>query len=303
MSTNNSSDGKKPRSSPGNGTGFQSPSASPSNRPEQKKRATPPKAQRDTRNLQRLDRNGISLEHRLREEIKHPLRKPKQTLFGAFAFSATLGFFITLGRFAAVSDDSATQLFTNVAVNLTAASLFAYLTWTQVQFGRRSLNSIAGIPQARDLPIKRVSSSPSLTIPSWLSTGPQRLSSLLTTFDTVLVVGRKSELEKYLKRCQSTAENPQPAVALVVFATDFDKRNEEAYASGADAIALGEVKRDKDWLSWLANTLPSKRNIAVFRFARSDKAVNAADTYFVTQDLPASAPLPVEVVATSASVS
>lgn len=241
------------------------------------------------------------MEHRLREEIKHPLRKPKQTLFGALAFSATLGFFITIGRFAAVSDDSVTKLLTNLSVNLTAATLFAYLTWTQVQFGRRSLNSIAGVPQARDLPIKRIASSSSPTLPSWFSAGPQRLASLITAADVLLLVGRKAEIEKYLKRCQSTAERPQPAVALVAFATDVDKKDDESYASGADAIALAEVNRDRDWQAWLANSLPSKRNMAVFRFPRGDKAIDPADTYFVRQGLPASVPLPVEVVATSAS--
>lgn len=257
------------------------------------------------RKLKRVDANGISLEARLREEIIHPLRKPKLTLFGTLAFSATLGFFFALGRLAA-EKDSLALVSKNVAIDISAIALFGYLTWREVDFGRRSLNSIAGCPQPRDLPIIRqsASESSSFNLPffnrsSNSSSNNERLSSALRTSDVVIAAGRTVDLRKYLDRCMEQANYNSAAPSteydslhptLVAFSTD--RRDNTDSLTGATVAPSPVEDSMKDWINWLGDAIPPRRNIALFRIEANDSARESANAYVVTVDDPFTAPLP-----------
>lgn len=272
-------------------------------------------ASRKKRELQKLDANGISLEHRLREEIQHPLRKPKLTLFGTLSFSATLGFFFALGRLAA-NKDSVAQVSKNVVIDIAAIAVFSYLAWREVDFGRRSLNSIAGIPEPRDLrvtplPVEQrrrllpfgggrngISGTPDLTDTPKMVT----LSSLLPR-DVVVVAGRSSDVRKYLERCAAEAgyasgeaasafSTAHPAV--VAFTTDGREGDEDTF-HGATAVSGRDAESKADWVAWLGDAVPPRKNLALFRIESSDKGRDGANAYVVTVDDPLTAPLPGEV--------
>lgn len=232
--------------------------------------------------LQKMDSNGISLEHRLREEILHPLRKPKQTFFGTLAFSATLGFFFAVSRYLAKKDEFGYAA-KNIAIDVVALVLFAFLTWREFEFGRRSLNSIAGRPQARDLPIVRLQ-KPSVTVPI-LDKKP-RLSTLLGGRDLVIVAGRRVDVLKYLGRCVASSSE----AAIVAFPTDATAM--DADLIGVEAVASGEVDDKKDWIAWLRDAVPPRRNIALFKIENGDDGKDAANAYVVAVDDPIKTPLP-----------
>lgn len=305
-----------------------------------------------TRDLNKLDSNGISMEHRLREEILHPLRKPKQTLFGTLAFSATLGFFFACGRLV-VEKDSLVQVGTNVTIDVAAVALFGYLTWREFEFGRRSLNSIAGIPQPRDLPIvrfnsesnktstnssdksrKRPSSFSSSSVSSLSASGENdgnqlskiwrrltnkndnerateatdRLGTLLKSAGVVVVVaGRAVDVARYVERCARDAgyndfqNNPSLASekfdsthpALVAFITDSKEANVKLDTAAA-AVAAGSPDEKADWVAWLADAVPPRRNIVLFRVEKENGGTDAAGEYIVTVDDPDVVPLPAD---------
>lgn len=234
------------------------------------------------RDLQKRDAAGISLEHRLREEILHPLRKPKLTIFLTLAFSATLGMFFAMAR---ASRDGLQQVSLNIAVDVLAISLFGYLAWTQVQFGRRSLNSIAGCPQARDLKILQLDNSSHIpALPFRGSAKLKRLDSLLGR-DVVIVAGRAVDVEKYLERSAG-------GVRIVVVATD--STSQDNHFDRATAVASGEADHIKDWAAWLGDAVPPRKNIALFRIQEGDGGRNAANTYIVDVGSPTDLPLPAQ---------
>lgn len=265
---------------------------------------------RRQKELQKVDGNGISLEHRLREEILHPLRKPKQTLFATLAFSATLGFFIACGRLA-TARDTPTEVFTNISVDISAIALFAFLTWREFEFGRRSLNSIAGRPQPRDLPVVSINQSRvprfRLRLPFRSSTSDtgvstSRLASLLSNADILIVAGRGNDIRKYLDRCVESSNyqsNDPPSVynnkhpSLVAFAIDGRESSNGSYA-GATAVASQDNGKAADWINWLGDAVPPRRNVALFKIDARSNATEPARTYVVTIEDPLVAPLPAD---------
>lgn len=261
------------------------------------------------RELNRVDANGISLEHRLREEILHPLRKPKQTLFATLTFSAILGLFFACARLIAEKDGIA-RVSTNVAIDAAAVGLFGYLTWRELEFGRRSLNSIAGRPQPRDLSIVRLTSTPRprLRLPFRRENADaprtERLSTLLRVSDTVVVTGRLNDVQKYLDRCTVDAAYASNAALSdyspahpVIVACIIDVRDSstiENQISAATAVAASGPDSSADWVAWLGDAVPPRRNVALFRIDAQEKATDAANAYIVTINDPLSAPLPVD---------
>lgn len=261
------------------------------------------------RELSKADANGISLEHRLREEILHPLRKPKQTLFATLTFSATLGLFFACARLIAEKDGLA-RVSTNVAIDAAAVTLFGYLTWRELEFGRRSLNSIAGRPQPRDLPIvKRTASSrPRIRLPFRRdhvdAQRTERLSTLLRVSDTIIVTGRLNDVEKYLDRCAADAAYTSNAAlsdygpahpVVVACITDVrDSSTIENQISAATAFAAPGPDSSADWVAWLGDAVPPRRNVALFRISGQENATNAANAYIVTIGDPISVPLPAD---------
>lgn len=242
--------------------------------------------------LKKTDSNGISLEHRLREEIKHPLRKPKQTLFATLSFSATIGLLFAFGRLA-MERDSIYQVSKNVAIDITAILIFAYLTWREFEFGRRSLNSMAGIPQARDLPILSQQLPASVKLPFSNNFQSERLSQLLSQSDVVVVAGRREDVLKYVDRCETEPE-PEHAskkLSLVAFATDSIGTRDESFKP-AKAVASGKGEGAADWIAWLGDATPPRRNVALFRIDAKDKGSQSASSYAVAVDDPSSLPLP-----------
>lgn len=266
--------------------------------------------ERRQRDLKKLDVNGISLEHRLREEILHPLRKPKQTLFGTLTFSASLGFLIACARLA-TARDTPDQVFVNISVDVAALALFGYLTWREFDFGRRSLNSIAGRPEPRDLPI--VPLSPSFTPrlrfrlpfrPASADTAvtTSRLSSLLSKADAVIVAGRVNDIRKYLDRCTQLADyqsNDQLSKynsdhpLLIAFAVD-GRDSADAVYTGATAVAPRDNDKAADWINWLGDAIPPRRNVALFKIDARTNPKDSANAYVVTIDDPMIVPLPTD---------
>lgn len=266
--------------------------------------------ERRQRDLKKLDNNGISLEHRLREEILHPLRKPKQTLFGTLTFSASLGFLIACARLA-TARDTPDQVFVNISVDVAALALFGYLTWREFDFGRRSLNSIAGRPEPRDLPIVPLLSSfpsrlrfrlPFRPVTADTAVTTDCLSSLLSRADAVIVAGRVNDLRKYLDRCVQSADyqsNDQLSKynskhpLLVAFAID-GRDSADAVYTGATAVAPRDKDKAVDWINWLGDAVPPRRNVALFKIDARAKPKDSANAYVVTIDDPMTVPLPAE---------
>lgn len=298
-SSKSHSGSKRPRSNKNTSSGFTTSSKQPSqnisqvpasSRTDQQQNPDTPSqriSDSKTPDLQKLDANGISLEHRLREEIQHPLRRPKQTLFATLAFSATLGFFFACGRLAAEKDSFA-QVAQNVAIDIIAITVFAYLTWREYDFGRRSLNSIAGCPQPRDLPIS-IANNSSVSSLSILSS-TQRLSSLIKQSDIVIIAGRVSDLQRYIQRCIDISTD-KSAPVLVAFATDV-RENMSDVCEGADAFPASDDEAITDWVAWLGEAVPPRRNVALFRIDARDAAVLPASDYIVAVEDPISLPLP-----------
>lgn len=314
-----SSRSKRPRpekKTPGFGESKQAPSApddstqSTQTSIEQKIRDDITEEEQRQRDLKKLDNNGISLEHRLREEILHPLRKPKQTLFGTLTFSASLGFLIACARLA-TARDTPDQVVVNISVDVAALALFGYLTWREFDFGRRSLNSIAGRPEPRDLPIVPLSSSftPRLRFrlpfrPATADTAVtnDRLSSLLSKADAVVVAGRVNDIRKYLDRCVQSADyqsNDQLSKynskhpLLIAFAIDGRDSADAVYA-GATAVAPRDNDKATDWINWLGDAIPPRRNVALFKIDAKANPKDPANAYIVTIDDPMTVPLPVD---------
>lgn len=184
---------------------------------------------------------------------------------------------------ARASQDGLQQVSKNIAVDIVAISLFGYLAWREAQFGRRSLNSLAGCPQARDLKIVSLDNgSRKGALPFGGGAKVKRLDALLGR-DVVLVAGRAADVRKYLDRGGG-------GVRVVVVATD--SRNEEEGFEGATAVASGEAEHSKDWAAWLGDAVPPKKNIALFRIQEGDGGGKAANAYIVDVGLPTDLPLP-----------
>lgn len=223
------------------------------------------------------------MEDRLREEIAHPLRKPKQTLFGTLSFSALLGLFFALAR---SNKDTALHVAQNVAVDIAAIALFAWLTWREVQFGRRSLNSLAGRPQARDLQVLMLGQDGKA-----VGNGKEKMVGDLGRVDVVVAVGRAADLRKYLIRFEESRDDRPNMEKVIVFPTDVQS-NEERFYSGADAVASGETEKVKDWVAWLGDAIPPRRNVALFCIEAGDSRAGAASSYVVAVGDPSDIPLP-----------
>lgn len=248
--------------------------------------------------MQKRDAGGISLENRLREEIAHPLRKPKLTLFGTLAFSATIGALFALARLAR-GDDAPAQVAQNVAVDMIAVGLFGYLAWREVQFGRRSLNSLAGRPEARDLQVMVLDEKATQAAPVVGNGSGRRLGSLFREKDVVVVAGRAIDVRKYLGRVHAG----EGGVNLsVVTALPTDAQRQDDAFEGAAAVASGEADNTKDWTSWIGDAVPPRRNVALFSIEAGDKGQSAANTYVVAVGDPMTLPLPADAKRESADV-
>ncbi|CAN8070374.1 unnamed protein product [Agarophyton chilense] len=275
-----SSDSKRPLSKPKASSGFSAARDDTETlkqlpNPEESSDAAVEDKLKSGVDLKSVDSRGISLEHRLKEEIKHPLRKPKQTLFATLSFSAFLASPIAISRFVTHAD-SIQQLSINLLINITAVATFGYLTWRQVQFGRRALNSFAGRPQLRDLPI--ASPSEKLAVLPSLLRAPKRMSSLLRRSDVILLIGRRIQMYTYLARCKETFD-VMPS-ALVIFPTDVNS-SEEQFPIQPDAIPDRENDGNADWKAWIADVVPARRNIVVLRISRNDDATAPANAFLV----------------------
>lgn len=261
------------------------------------------------------------MEHRLREEILHPLRKPKLTLFGTLAFSATLGFFFACARLV-TDNDGLLQVSTNVAIDITAVTLFGYLTRREFEFGRRSLNSLAGIPQPRDLRIilnnyqpksnnivakwwrRRRNNSAGSSNENDNDSASQLIGELLKKADAILIVaGGRSDVLKYIERCEKEAEYNVNTTdissygkvhpALIAFATDGGFPGGMG-VEAATAVATTGVEGKTDWVAWLGEAVPPRRNVALFRIEGEEGARETASECVVAVDDPAVLPLPEE---------
>lgn len=239
--------------------------------------------------LQKRDAGGISLEDRLREEIAHPLRKPKLTLFGTLAFSATLGLLFALARLAR-ADDAPAQAAQNVAVDIVAIGLFGYLAWREVQFGRRSLNSLAGSPEARDLQVMVLGEGATQAAPVVGGGSGRRLGALFKGKDVIVVAGRAMDVRKYLTRVDADGDSSGGAV-VVALPTDTQGQEDNAF-EGAVAVASGEADNTKDWSAWIGDAVPPRKNVALFRIGAGDDGRSAANAYVVAVGEPMVLPMP-----------
>lgn len=228
--------------------------------------------------LQAADSRGVTLEHRLREELAHPLRKGKLTLFLSLAASANVGFLFALGR-AAAGKDAFDVAAVNGAVDATAVLLFGALAWREAEFGRRSVNSIAGAVQARDLPV--------LASPE-LGGRKTRLSSLLKRRDVVVAAGRSKDVTAYFARAGVAGD---PGIATVLFATD-SAQHEDSNDCNTDAVVPSDEDAVRDWVSWLGDAVPPRRSVVLFRVPRGDKQDERARAFIVCADDPEVLPLP-----------
>ena len=271
-----SSRSKRPRSD-----GFAAPTPAQSSAPKTEPETDPAVEKRnisedEQERLQKADRNGITLEHRLREEIAHPLRKPKLTLFGTLAFSATVGLFFAIAR---IQADPVERVVKNVLVDITAIVLFARLAYGQVLFGRRSLNSIAGKVQARDLGITGFKQQ--LKLP--FGSSKQRLSMLLTE-EIVIVAGRRADVLKYLGRAVASGDSQ----AVVAFSTDGNGKGQTLIG----VVAEADTDDVADWVNWLADAIPPRRNVSLFRVGKDDSTKTVANDCVVEIGDPEQLPLP-----------
>lgn len=275
---------KRPRSKPS--SGFSETPAADAPAPASEPAPNEPDAASGP-DLQKRDAGGISLEDRLREEIAHPLRKPKLTLFGTLAFSATLGLLFALARLAR-ADDAPAQVAQNVVVDIAAIGLFGYLAWREVQFGRRSLNSLAGQPEARDLRVMVIDEGAMQGVPVVGGGSGRRLGALFQGKDVVVVAGRAVDVHKYLGR---VAGEGGKSLAVVALATDA-RGEEENDFEGAVAVASGEADNTKDWSAWIGDAVPPRKNVALFRIDAGDDGRSAANAYVVAVGEPMTVPLP-----------
>lgn len=246
--------------------------------------------------MQKRDAGGISLEDRLREEIAHPLRKPKLTLFGTLAFSATLGMLFALARLVR-ADDAPAQVAQNVAVDIAAIGLFGYLAWREVQFGRRSLNSLAGRPEARDLRVMVLDEKATQAAPIVGNGSGRRLGALFRGGDVIVVAGRAADVRKYLGRIDAS-ERVTGTPLVVALPTDVQGEEENAF-EGAIAVASGEAENTKDWSSWIGDAVPPKRNVVLFKIESGDKGQSAARAYIVGVGEPMTLPMPADAKSAS----
>lgn len=183
---------------------------------------------------------------------------------------------------ARASKDGFAQVAQNVAVDIAAISLFSYLAWREVQFGRRSLNSIAGRPQARDLRVLQLNDTVKL------GTGKATNLGTLMNKKIVIVAGKSIDVEKYLGRVQHSDD-----INLVACLVDR-RGNDEIQLHPVVAIASGEADHVKDWVAWLGDAVPPRRNVAIFTIQKGDGGVNAAKAYVVAAGLPSELPLPLD---------
>ena len=234
-----------------------------------------------TPDLSKKDSNGISLETRLREEILHPLRKPRQTLFFTLAFSATVGLLVAIGRYLTNQDVFSTAAI-NITIDISAMIIFYALAWRDVDFGRRSINSLAKKTQFRDLPV--------LLLPTNSNSKPKLISRLLSD-DILLIVGKATDITKYLER-RHQSDTQHSNLQLIVFPTDAVDINASETFQSVNAVAGGDVNATQDWRSWLAEAIPPRRNIALFRINKNDSGTNPPGEYVIAAGEPNMLPLP-----------
>lgn len=234
-----------------------------------------------TPDLSKKDSNGISLETRLREEILHPLRKPRQTLFFTLGFSATIGLLVAIGRYLTKQDVFSTAAI-NVGIDISAMIIFYGLAWRDVEFGRRSINSLAKKTQLRDLPV--------LLLPTTSNSKPKLISRLLSD-DILLIVGKATDITKYLER-QDESDIQPSNLKIIVFPTDAVDINASETFESVNGVAGGDVNATQDWRSWLAEAIPPRRNVALFRINKNDGGTNSPGEYVIAAGEPDMLPLP-----------
>lgn len=193
--------------------------------------------------------------------------------------------FFALAR---VSKDGVGQVTQNVAIDIVAISLFGYLAWREVQFGRRSLNSIAGCPQTCDLKVVVPNSGTAnngLSLRNSNSGAKVRRMEALLGGDVVVVSGRGVDVKKYLER-----GGAGEGLSVVAMITDGGEATEEF--EGVAAVASGEADDMKDWVAWLGDAVPPRKNISLFRIAQGQGSGKSASGYVVAVGLPTDLPTP-----------
>lgn len=183
--------------------------------------------------LSQTDSAGITLETRLREELEHPFRSPRQTLFTTLSMSATVGLLIAITRLLARADTTVPAL-QNIAIDLLAALSFAWLALREYRFGQRSLRAMSGRPLARDLAYVRASEKGIL----------ERILSR----DVLVVVGDGKSVKTYL-------DGGVDGMNVVAFSMD-------QYDIGTGYVASPESRAD--WIAWLGPAVPPRKNVALF---------------------------------------
>lgn len=176
--------------------------------------------------------------------------------------SATLGLFFAIAR---VRADPLEHVLKNVLIDAGALSLFGYLTYREIEFGRRALNSIARRVEARDLGI--VGYKQGLSVP--VLQGKQRLS--LLQGDLVIVAGRRGDILKYLGRAVESGDS-HPVLA---FPTDGVTGGQQQQITGT--VAMANPEDVAVWVNWFGEAVPPRRNIALFRLQASDRDISAKD--------------------------
>lgn len=183
-------------------------------------------------------RPQITRDHRLREELLHPFRRPKATIFGTLCVSAFVGTLFAAGR-AALGADAPDVFLFNTAINLPAALAFGALARREVVFGRRALGVIAGCPEARDLPLGKKLRLGDVKDGAWV------------------VAGRARDLVDVLLKAE-IGEARLVAVAVDAGALEEQVLGEKVWAPAME----GDGK--KAWDAWLGGVERSRRGVAVF---------------------------------------
>lgn len=183
-------------------------------------------------------RARITRDHRLREELLHPFRRPKATIFGTLCVSAFVGTLFAVGR-AALGRDAPDVFLFNMAINLPAALAFGALARREVVFGRRALGVIASCPEARDLPVGKKLRLGDVKDGVWV------------------VAGRARDLVDVLLKAE-IGEARVVAVAVDAGALEEQVLGEKVWAPAME----GDGK--KAWDAWLGGVERSRRGVALF---------------------------------------
>jgi Low psii accumulation1 / Rep27 len=224
----------------------------------------------------------ITRDARLREEIAHPFRRVKVTVFGTLAISAAIGTLFATGR-VLLGADAIDVYGVNCLVNVPAVLLFGWLAKREVDFGRRALGIIAKCSQARDLPLEA---------PPGVSSAPRRVGDLVLKGDLYIVAGRARDVADAL--LDSGGGDDTPAIVACALDTGvldatYLGLHVSVAASCAPQGAQG-VKADSEewraWGPWAGRVKRGRRDVAVFYLPKGDLARGLGDEYVLAVGAP-----------------